>query len=1303
MLASAIAGGGTATATGISIHVSTFDGSIVNSGGTITALASGVAAFARGLGLFDGTYLGGVTNAGAIVASATATGSGFGSTASATGILICGCVGPFSNGIVNSGSILSRAQGTTASAVGMSLNSTTFLGGVTNSGTITAVANGSGTARAIGIGIGVENVVSTFAGGVTNAGGIFVSATAGTSAAIAVGIGVRASTFSGDIANTGTIAVMANGTRATVTGIGAAVLSFGGSIVNNGTIAAVASDFGGQAGAVGIGVYGTTSAISLDPFGFESSVASSFSGSIVNNGTIVAMGTGFLAGANGIYVNASTLTGGITNNGSITAVANGTFAVVATGINLGADTFAGDVVNNGAIVVAVDPAAAPASGFGINIHGTFGTLSTASFFGGSVVNMGSIAVVATADSAPAKATGISIAVSTFAGSVVNHGSVSAIASGTTAIAAGLALFEGSYIGGINNSGSIVASATATAGPGVATATGILLFGCVGPFSGGVVNSGAIVATAQGRNAAKALGTSLNSTTFSGGFANNGTISAAASARHTAVAVGIGIGLEGPISLFSGGIINTGAVSASATATATAVNGFATATGIAVFASSLAGNINNSGGTIVAVAQANGTAAAFGLRVATDTAFSGNIINSGTIAATANQGTALGIVATSFAGTIVNSGTITGTVIGVGTGVGIGLVSSAGTIANTGTIEGNTWAINLAHAGGSNTINQNAGSIIGPTSGSGGAILFSGAGDTLNINGGSIIGDIAGSGGTAPTVNVQPGAGNIFSYADSMSGIGTMNLKSGTLLLQNLTTAGANTANYNQSAGTTLALEISPEATLNHASLSASGAITLAPGAVLQAFAGPFAWKPGNYTYDALITGGTINGTFVVTSNSPFFVANLSQNGNVSLGCGCVLSEASTGSLSLSVTMLSPSQVPGLTANQISVANAIINIPDGNATLDQLFTLSNPGPALSQLSAEQFTQTNYQPLVQAWQTFSAPLSDRLSQGGGYGGSATASYDPSHGLQFAQANVRQVAQISDADTRTLRAAPPRSPNQWGVWTRGYGLSSTAPSAATSSPYSESGAGLIVGADNQITDRIVAGVALNVSTDKANVTGGGFTQTDAYQGSLYGQYQVDANWYLNGIAGFGWQTYKTKRVVTLLAPGVNNGSFDGQSYQLYGESGYALHPAFLPQTRITPYLGFGYLHVHNNAFTETGSASALSVQAMDPNSFTTTLGARADATFQIGATAFRPELRAAWQHEYLDQSATLRAAFVVAPGSLFTATGTGFGRESFLGGAGVTTTITSSTQLFFDYDAKINGGYTSQAVSGGLRAQF
>jgi len=1273
---STISASGIVTVTGINISSSaSFPGALSNSG-TIAAVAANTSsALAAGLFFQNGTFSGGVTNSGTISAAATIVSGA----ATATGILICDCVASFGGGISNSGTISATviATGTTGAsmaAVGIFAKESRFDGGIKNSGTISASVSSNGS-------------------GLIRAGAIVLDSTV--------------TSFNGGIANNATITAAANGFFAVATGIAILAKNVAGGVINTSTVAANATS-SVAAAAVGLGV-GSQSLFS------PPSLTTSFGGGITNSGgTISARATGGLANAAAVLIDTRSFVGDMANSGTLSAFAQATATGVAFGVAVNtSSTFAGNITNSGTIS-AVMNANSRASVAGIGI----GLGRTVTRFTGGVTNSGTVSASAAAIGF-ATATGIAIHVRTFNASVVNSSSISAIASGSSALGIGLGLYDGTYLGGIVNSGSVGASAMVATGAGAAKATGILLCGCVGPFNSGILNSGTIRATAQSQVTATAYGMSLNSTTFLGGITNSNTISATANAARTAAAVGVGIGLETAVSLLSGGITNSGTISASATGTGG--TGKATATGIAIFATSLSGNISNSAGTIAAVAQvARGTANAFGLRIETGTVFAGNIVNSGlisvagtvsgglssvvevagirvagqgmsgtisnsgTITAAANQGTVRGILVSSFTGTIVNSGTISGTVAGTGSGVGIGMLSSAGTILNTGTIGAGTWAINLAAAAGANTINQNGGSIVGPTSGSGGAIRFSANGDTLNINGGTIIGNIAGTGGAAPTVNIQPGAGNTFSYAGVMSGIGSVNFNSGSLVLPSA--AAINTTNYDQSAGTTLALAVAPA--LSHASVSASGTVLVASGAVLEVVEVAAAWTPGTYNYGAVVTGGTINGSFTTISSSPFFVANLSQSSTVD---------------NLTLTMLSPAQVPGLNSSQQSVANAIIGIPGGNATLDQLFTLSNPGPALTQLSGVQFTSTNYQPLIVTWQAFSSSLSDRLSQGGDYGGTANASYDPSHGIQFAQANIPQVVPATDAETRALRGAPPAQPHQWGLWARGYGLSSTAPSTATSSPYSESGAGLIIGADNQISERIVAGGALNISTDKANVSGGGFTQTNAYQGSAYGQYAIDPNWYVNGIAGFGWQTYKTQRVVSFFGTNVNNGSFDGQSYQLYAETGYALHPAFLPQTRVTPYLGLGYLHAHTNGFTETGSTTVLSVQAMDPNSFTTTLGARAAATLQIGTTVFRPELRAGWQHEFLDAAATMRAAFATAPGSVFTATGTGFGRESFLGGAGMTTTITSSTQVFFDYDAKVNGGYTAQAVSGGLRVQF
>jgi outer membrane autotransporter protein len=285
------------------------------------------------------------------------------------------------------------------------------------------------------------------------------------------------------------------------------------------------------------------------------------------------------------------------------------------------------------------------------------------------------------------------------------------------------------------------------------------------------------------------------------------------------------------------------------------------------------------------------------------------------------------------------------------------------------------------------------------------------------------------------------------------------------------------------------------------------------------------------------------------------------------------------------------------------------------------------------------------------------------------------------------------------------PSSAKSQWGVWMRGYGSTASAPATANTAPYNENGAGLIVGADTPINDRLVAGVAVNIATDKANVTGGGFNLSDSYQGSAYAQYHMDDNWYINGIAGFSWQTYSSARVVQLVTPSTANASYDGQGYRAYGETGYVLRPQWLSDQSfvVTPLVGIGYLHAHTSAFTETGSPAALSLQAGDSNSLATDLGFRANLTWRVGDSVFRPEIRASWEHEWLDAAGTIHSAFVASPGNVMTATGNAFSRESFIGGAGMTTAVTSSTQLFIDFDAKVNGGYVANVISGGARIDF
>lgn len=1204
--------------------------------------------------------------------------AGAGEQASATTCATVGAGASYTNSaavtcvVVNSSSI--SVTNTASGTIGPSdpavnvQSSGTLSGGIINAGHIT----GSSTGLAVSA-VSVEGLVN---GGITNSGTISIAATGATFVYGAIAIGTQfgfasASSFGGGITNSGTISVNSTGAE-DAQAVLIHISTFSGNISNNGTISTIVTN-GNEAA----GIY-------VDNF-------TAFNGSIINGGTISAAATGGNeVTAYAVYLQGSTFSGNIVNNGTITASATGAVndseSVAATGISINVSTFMGGIVNNGVIgATATNAGCCGAAARAIVVDG--GT------FSGGITNAGSIIASASVVSETANAVGIYLDGGTFAGGIANSGTISAAATASgDGFPAAYAIYVNSdtFSGGMTNSGTI--TATATSGLGYAIAFGVDVTG--GTFAGGIGNSGTISASFTAHLNGSAVGIGVLSDTFSGGISNTGSITASA---VSPIGSPEAYAIELQSGTFAGGITNRGMLAATATATG---DGFPNAYAIYVNNNTFSGGMTNSGTITATATTALGGGTAYGINVLNGS-FTGAINNSGTITATLNAhtgGAAVGIEisAANFKGSIVNTGTIAGTTTG-GHGMGIGIqlqqIAAGVQINNAGTVEGTNWAIDDHLASNAVTINQSNGLISGGTAG---AIDLSSHADLLNVSGGAIAGNVVGNNANAATGNVvdfMMGSGS-FSYANTISGVGAVNLQSGTLLLQNSRTTAAggtvNTTNYTQSSSGTLAFQVTTKTGLPAASgtgsVNASGVANLAGTIEAVETASPFV--PGTtYTYNNVVTAGTLSGGFsAVSTNSPLFNVGVVQT-------------ATNDSLLLS--LLPPSAIPGLNSNQQSVVGAIDGIPGGNPILDQLYLLnsSQVGSALTQLSGAQYTQTNYQPLIDSWQTFTDTLSNRLSSGEGYNDPMDASYSPGSGMQLAQADIPpQVAQASDG------IAGMRGPQRWGAWMRGYGLTSSAQATATTTSFTESGAGLIAGADKQMTDNLVAGVAVNISTDKASDTGGGSTLTDAYQGSAYGQYQINNDWYVNGLAGFGWQTYSSARVVSFLAPGVDNGSYNGQSYRAYGESGYTLRPAFLApnNARVTPYLGLGYLHTHEGAFTESGP-TALSVQAADQNSFTTILGARATLTWQIGTTVFQPEIRGGWQHEWLDDTGTITAAFAQAPGSTFTATGTGLGRDYFIGGAGLTTAITASTQIFLDYDAKANSSYTAQAISGGLRVDF
>ena len=230
---------------------------------------------------------------------------------------------------------------------------------------------------------------------------------------------------------------------------------------------------------------------------------------------------------------------------------------------------------------------------------------------------------------------------------------------------------------------------------------------------------------------------------------------------------------------------------------------------------------------------------------------------------------------------------------------------------------------------------------------------------------------------------------------------------------------------------------------------------------------------------------------------------------------------------------------------------------------------------------------------------------------------------------------------------------------------------------------------------------GLAVGYSRDDADVGGPGASGTvDAIQVAAYGGY-VNGPWHLDGIFSYGFLSTDTKRFINVGSIHQEaDASYDGGVLSLSAEGGYAYKAS--KRITIEPTLGLTYTHLSQDSFSETGMANdghnyGLNVHSVDMDSFRTALGVRLAA--QLGKTngvQFIPELRAGWEHEFMDQTADLTASFIGGSGD-FIARGVELGADSAALGAGLTVEFNKTIQASVNYDARLNDHLTSQAISG------
>jgi len=396
---------------------------------------------------------------------------------------------------------------------------------------------------------------------------------------------------------------------------------------------------------------------------------------------------------------------------------------------------------------------------------------------------------------------------------------------------------------------------------------------------------------------------------------------------------------------------------------------------------------------------------------------------------------------------------------------------------------------------------------------------------------------------------------------------------------------------------------------------------------------------------------------------------------------------------------------GLTWNQIQVGNNLDSLtvnPTGGllALVNAIDASGNVPMALEQLSPQPYQI--YGDIAEATANFmTLSIDERLNNlrdgsesidttgiGGTTDHTTTAGYDK--------------------DGKTVVVPEAKSlQKQWGFFAQGSGLFSSID--AHGGDLSNQGfttSGLILGMDGKVNDHLVLGTLFNFDYTVADLdSGGSKANVQTLGGGLYAGYHNEG-WYGNGLAAWGSNDYNSNR--NIIFPGFTNSALaetHGNQESVNIDGGYDFH---MLDNKLTfgPIAGLQYVHLDVNGFNEGGAGAAdLAVGDQNVDSLRSRFGFRADYHTQIAKeVAFATEIRAAWQHEFLDDRRIISADFIGSGLVPFGVQTTEPQRDAALVGVGANFTVRDTMTLFFDYDVQAGQqSYLEQSVKGGIKLSF
>ncbi len=739
-------------------------------------------------------------------------------------------------------------------------------------------------------------------------------------------------------------------------------------------------------------------------------------------------------------------------------------------------------------------------------------------------------------------------------------------------------------------------------------------------------------------------------------------------------------------------------------------------GIHVDSSTVQGSIINNAGR-----QLTGTRA---ISLTNGALITGDIVNEHRISGSYSTGVGLEVLGGSkIEGSIINNGLIQSAIV-----VNGGTV--LGGIKNAGTIERNSddVALDVSNAAAPMII-TNTGTIAGNVN------LGS---SVLNMEGGDVTGAIT---GLTSVLNVNGDFG-----ATSKISVGQINVAPGkTLSLNNnvvkgLLSVSGTLAGTGEVGPTTLEKDatLSPSASVK--SNNMSGGIIFPPGGSVGVIPpspqigtitveGDLTFKPGStYRVDATADGKSdlvkVNGT----ANLAGSVVHIGSGGTYAASTAYTILSATTinghfDSLSSDLAYLQPSldqqgnqivltldmkQVPtepdskpipgkpvdnggntgnnggntdsgtrpiefadlAVTGNQRSAANAVQSLPKNSSLYTRVLNLPEGAPAgvFADLSGESFGSS-----VSAMQNVSNNVASL----------PTAQLRANMNAGFIPGPP--TAQVGRGDASML----PRS-NAQPLWAQAFGNWRSMDGNGNVAKSRERDVGIFVGGDHGVGNGWRLGGAFGYTDSRITVDDrSAKSDVNSYSAILYGGKSFEAgSGKINFTAGlaYTWHDIDSKRNINAAGQYQElKADYSASTGQVFTDVGYAI--PLNDRVTLEPFFGADFSDLRTRGFSESGGDAALSGRSSTNNVGTTTLGLRAQTTFDVKDTAGRLRGMLGWRHAYGDVNPEATMSF---DGSQpFTVAGNPLARDAAVMEVGVDLAMSKNATLGLAYSGQFGDG--------------